>query len=87
MALFNESNTSNDESWKSDAFINLYLPTPSGGQRKVGSIGLKMSKMHEKALIEALQNGGDDAVNRLVGKLSATFNLADGSSSEGFDLS
>lgn len=87
MALFSESNTNNDESWKSDGFLNLYLPTPSGGSRKVGSIGLKLSKAHEADLIKALQEGGDDAVNRLVGKLSATFVMADGSSSEGFDLS
>jgi hypothetical protein len=43
-----------DDSWKAQGFINLYVPTPDGGRRKVGAIALKESKPFEAALLERL---------------------------------
>ena len=65
-----------DESWKSDAFLNLYLPTNGGTRRKVGSIGLKNSKPFEKDLIAKL-SADPEAVKRMLAVLELEFNLAE----------
>lgn len=61
------------ENWKAQAFINLYIPTPEGGKRKLGSIPLKESKDFEAALIARLQEEG--AVDALKGALIVDFQL------------
>lgn len=65
-----------DESWKADAFLNLYLPTKGGSRRKVGSIGLKNSKPFEKDLIAKL-SADPEAVKRMLTVLELEFNLAE----------
>lgn len=65
-----------DESWKSDAFLNLYLPTNGGSRRKVGSIGLRVTKPFEKDLIERLK-ADPEAVKRLLAACELEFNLAE----------
>ena len=47
-----------DDSWKSQGFLNLYLPTPDGGKRKVGSIPLKEAKAFEAAVLKRLNEEG-----------------------------
>ena len=70
----NETNQQND-SWKAQAFVNLYVPTPEGGKRKIGSIALKDSKPYEAALIKRLQEEG--GLEALKGALIVDFQMAD----------
>lgn len=72
-----------NENWKSDAFINLYLPTVGGTRRKVGSIGLKNSKPFEKDLIAKLSSD-PEAVVRMLKVLEIEFNLAEPENDNGF---
>lgn len=66
-----------DDSWKATAFLNFYLPTADGGQRKIGAISLKDSKSFDKALIERLTSGGEDAVKAFMNVLMVDFHRAD----------
>lgn len=74
-----------DENWKSQAFINFYLPSKEGGRRKLGSIGLKTSKPAEAGLIEWLQED-PSRVAVVAEKLEIDFQMADGDATKGFDL-
>lgn len=65
-----------NDNWKSDAFLNLYIPTNGGSRRKVGSIGLRMTKPFEKDLIEKLK-ADPDAVKRMLAVCELEFNLAE----------
>lgn len=86
MANFANGNAqSNNDDWKSDFFVNFFLPNQDGGRRKVGAIGLKLSKAHEKELIEYLQ-ADPSHVQKLLGAMEVTCASADGSSSAGFAL-
>lgn len=73
------------EDWKNDAFINIYLPGADGEPRRLGSIGLKMSRHAERGLIEYLQKN-PEAVTQLFQGAEFSFRMADGSSSAGFAL-
>lgn len=85
MANYAAGNAAQSDDWKSDFFINLFLPNQDGGRKKVGSIGLKLSKPDQKNLIEFLT--ADEAnVEKFLGKLQATVAAADGSSSSSYDL-
>lgn len=78
-----ETATGNNESWKSDGFLNLYIPTKAGGRRKVGSIGLKNSKPFEADLIKRLSEGGEEATKAMLAVLELEFNLAEPTSDDG----
>lgn len=67
-----------NDKWKSDAFINLYLPTESGERRKIGSIGLKLSKPLEKQLLDYLADNGEEGLANLKEKIELDFKRADG---------
>ena len=85
MANYVAGNAQQSDDWKSDWFINLFLPNKDGGRKKVGSIGLKLSKPDQKNLIEYLT--ADEAnVEKFLSKLTASVAAADGSSSSSFDL-
>lgn len=66
-----------DDSWKATAFLNFYLPTADGGQRKIGAIALKDSKAFDKAVIERLTTGGEEAVKAFMNVLMVDFHRAD----------
>ena len=68
----------NNDAWKSDAFVNIWLTLPDGSKRKLGFIGLKKSKNFEKAIIDRLNEGGDDAFKAFVNLLAFDYQLADG---------
>ncbi|MCM2973741.1 hypothetical protein [Larsenimonas suaedae] len=74
-----------NENWKSDGFLNLYLPTTGGGQRKVGSIPLKLSRAGDAQLIEKLR--ADPAlVDRLKELLILEYNDATPNEDNAFAL-
>lgn len=49
----NQSSDSADDSWKADAFQNIYFPTDTGGRVKLGVIYLKKDNADQNELIEA----------------------------------
>jgi len=71
----NETTNQQNDSWKAQAFVNLYVPTPEGGKRKIGSIALKDSKPFEAALIKRLQEEG--GLEALKDALIVDFQMAD----------
>lgn len=77
------SSRGDNENWKSDAFINLYLPTNGGTRRKVGSIGLKNTKPFEADLIAKL-SADPEAIKRFLAACELEFNLAEPDNDKGF---
>lgn len=76
---------SRNESWKADAFINLYLPTKAGGRRKLGSVPLKGARPSEADLLKWLQED-PTRVSVILSKLELDFQLAGGNDDAAFDL-
>lgn len=75
----------NDDSWKADGFINLYLPTKSGGRRKLGAIPLKGSRPSEAELLSWL-NEDPSRVQKILAKLEMEYYPAGGTEDAAFDL-
>ena len=71
----NDTTNQQNDSWKAQAFVNLYVPTPEGGKRKIGSIALKDSKPFEAALIKRLQEEG--GLEAMKDALIVDFQMAD----------
>lgn len=74
-----------DDSWKSQAFINFWLPAVNGGRRKLGSIPLKESKPAEKQLIDYLRQH-PDSLTEILNGMEVDFQLADDVENSGFLL-
>lgn len=66
-----------DDSWKAQAFINVYMPMNDGTRRKLGVLPLKASKKFDAAVIKRLTEGGEEAVAAMAGKIEFDFRLAD----------
>ena len=80
------SNTLNQENWKADGFINLYLPSTDGGKRKkLGAIPLRANKPSEAALLEWLKKD-ENYVDKLLSKLELDFQSVEASAAIGFAL-
>tara|TARA_B100001559_G_C16478504_1_gene612578 strand:+ start:1514 stop:1786 length:273 start_codon:yes stop_codon:yes gene_type:complete len=65
-----------NDNWKAQGFINIYLPTPDGGRRKIGSIALKESKAYEAALLKRLSTD-PLAIQKMAEAIQLDFQLAD----------
>ena len=63
-----------DDSWKAQAFINMYVPTPEGGRRKIGALALKDSKAFDAVLIERLST--EEGMQAFVDAVQFDFQLA-----------
>lgn len=72
-----------NDNWQADAFLNIYVPTNSGGRRKLGYVALKNNRPSERALIERLTQNPDD-IEALRAAIEIDFNLAEGSESSQF---
>ncbi len=46
---------SQDDAWKAQGFLNLYLPSADGGRVKLGAIALKDSNAREKKLMDGMK--------------------------------
>lgn len=73
MARFNfnapaSSNNGQDESWKAQAFLNVWINDPTSGKRiKIGAIPLREQVATHADLIEAMkQPGAVDGLNNAV---------------------
>ncbi len=80
------SNQSNNDSWKAQGFLNLYLPTKDGKRMKLGAIPLKEAKDSEKKLLVWL-NEDPSRVEAILGKLVIEYKSAVPTEGSGFDLS
>ena len=69
------SGQSNNENWKAQAFINVFVTFGEGNRRKLIGIPLKESKAFERMLIERLQQEG--GLEAFAENVSFTFELAD----------
>ena len=78
-AAANTSTVGQNNQWKADAFVNLWLPTKGGGRRKLGYIALKGNKAFERAIIERLQAGGQEALDALAEVVEFEFHMAEAS--------
>ncbi len=82
MAFANRNNSAAaadraDQSWKNDAWVNLYVPSADGtGRKKLGAIGLKLSRGFDAAVINRL-NQGPEAVQALLQNLEIEYVLVD----------
>ena len=81
----NGNNQGQNDSWKSDRFINVWVPTRDGGRRKLGTFGLKKSKARDAALIERLDSNPDD-IEALKAVLELSYESAEGSEDAQFDF-
>lgn len=66
-----------NEAWKSDAFLNFYIPKSDGTRSKLGAISLKLTNANQKALIQYLKEGGEAAVAKLLNNMQVDFNMVD----------
>jgi hypothetical protein len=74
-----------NENWKSQGFLNFYLPDKNGEPRKLGSIGLKESKPNEAKLMAYLKED-PSRVDNLLSKLQVVFRPAEQDEEASFDL-
>ncbi len=74
-----------NDSWKAQGFLNLYLPSKDGKRKKLGAIPLKESKHSEKALLQWL-NEDPSRVAQILSKLEMEFQSAVPGDASGFDL-
>lgn len=81
----NNANGQND-SWKAQGFLNLYLPSRDGKRTKLGAIALKTSNDRQRQLLEALDKDPDAVIAAMKGKLEIEFRSAEASEGSGFDL-
>lgn len=72
---------------KAKGFINIYLPSKDGGQRKLGAIPLRASKVFEKQLLDLIEKEGEvDVMSRLLDKIILNYQSAEVDPAAGFDL-
>lgn len=77
----------NNDSWKADAFLNLYLPGADGQPKKLGAIALHKRKKQDLQLIEALEGkNAEKVLEFILENLTANYQQADGSGAAGFAL-
>lgn len=77
--------TPQNDSWKAQGFLNLYLPSKTGARKKLGAIPLKESKASEKALLQWL-NEDPSRVAQILSKLEIEYQSATPADASGFAL-
>lgn len=79
-----------NEKWRKDAFLNFSLPDGVGGERKLGSIGLQVSNVAQRKLLNWLtEDDGQHQEERLkilVSQLVVELRSAAPDESAGFGL-
>lgn len=74
-----------NDNWKAQGFLNFYLPSKTGGRKKLGAIPLKESRTNEKQLLAWL-NEDPSRVADILAKLEIEFQSALPADVAGFDL-
>lgn len=65
-----------NDSWKAQAFLNLWVRKADGTRAKIGAIPLRDSRNFDKALIQRLQEDG--AIESLMSAMELDFQMATG---------
>lgn len=60
---------------QADAFVNVYIPTRAG-RRKVGYMPLYASRATDKAIIDRLMSGGEEALEAFNEAIEVEFSTA-----------
>lgn len=84
-AVSNAVTTPSNDTWKAQGFLNFYLPSKTGGRKKLGAIPLRESKGNEKALLAWL-NEDPSRVAQILSKLEIEYQSAMPADTAGFDL-
>lgn len=74
-----------DESWKAQGFINLYLPRKNGERAKLGAIPLRDSRDNEAALRAWLEADAGN-IDKLLSKLVMEYRPATNGNGPDLDL-
>lgn len=74
-----------NDSWKAQGFLNLYLPSKNGDRRKLGAIPLKDAKPAEQSL-RAWLEADEKNIQTLINKLEVEYQPATPAEGSGFDL-
>lgn len=63
----------NDESWKAEGFLNIYIPRKNGTRMKLVGAPLRMNNPSQKALYDYLMANPDVAIQTLMAKMIVEF--------------
>jgi len=86
MAFRQPAENTNNQSWKSQGFINFYLPTADGkGRRKLGAVPLQEANLTQKPLLDWLKED-PTRVAKILAQLQIEFRLAEPAAGSGFAL-
>ena len=81
----NRTGSPADDSWKAQAFLNFYLPSKTGGRRKLGAIPLKDSVSGQTELMARI--AADPAIlTLLLSKMQLEYQLVGDEETSGFDI-
>lgn len=81
----NSNGGGEQQSWKAQGFINIYLPSKDGKRRKLAGIPLKDDKVNEKTLRAWLEESPEN-VDTLLAKMIVEYQPAAQAEGTGFDL-
>lgn len=84
----NTETNNNNEAWKAQGFLNIYLPRKDGSRVKLGAIPLRETRVNERQILDWLKQD-DDSGNRLrtlVNKIEFEFNTAEPKEGSALDL-
>ena len=81
----NTAASTDNDSWKAQGFINIFLPSKAGGRRKLGSIALKESNDNQKLLLDWL-NADEGNAAKLAAAMIVEFQSATPDEGTSFDL-
>lgn len=84
---FNPSNqASGNTRERASGFINFYLPSKDGKDKKLGAIPLVDSNLNQKALVKWLKENPEANTATVLKKLKLTFNSTEVKDGDAFDL-
>lgn len=66
-----------DDSWKAQGFINLYITAPDGTKKKLGAIPLKDARNAERSLREWLSANPEKNAAKLLSALAIEYRDAE----------
>lgn len=75
MARFNSAPQQNDDSWKAQGFLNFYLPSKDGKEKKLGAIPLKDAVAGHADLRKWIE-ANPERVVKLLASLTITYQSA-----------
>ena len=81
----NRGGDTQNDNWKADGFLNLYLPNKEGKRTKLGAIPLKSQKPNEKLMLDWLKEDPSRAA-KILDALIIEFRSSEPSEGSAFAL-